>query len=162
MNTNAHFYHHIHLVSKEEGKWEKETHTWERRICQVQRNSNHQSKRRLFHLYQAFQVGDVKAGHFRHTYLKSLSYSYPPHHTTHIRHQYEWGEISTHHKWDRREENFRYTQHWKTDWNTTANIHWKSDTQLWRPSSHQNYHCMVQQQETTWRRTAHEQKIHSS
>ena len=31
--------------------------------------------------------------------------------------------------------------------NTTANIHWESDTQLWRPYSQQTSHCMVQPQE---------------
>ena len=80
-------------------------------------------------------------------------------HTTHIRHHHVWGEMSTHHKWDSKEEIFWYTQHWKTDCNTTANIHWKSGTQLWQPSSNQTSHCMVQPQATTWRCTAHEQKI---
>ena len=46
----------------------------------------------------------------------------------------------------------------KTYCNTTANIHWKIGTQLWQPSSHQTFHCMVQTQATIWRCTANEQK----
>ena len=36
-----------------------------------------------------------------------------PQHTTHIRHQYGWGERSIHHKWDSKEEIIQYTQHLK-------------------------------------------------
>ena len=84
-----------------------------------------------------------------------------PQHPTHTRHHNDWGEISTHHKWESKEGFFWYTQHRRTNFNTTANIHWESDTKFWQLSSHQSSHCMVQSPETTWRCTAHT-KIHSS
>ena len=46
----------------------------------------------------------------------------------------------------------------KKDCNMTANLHWKSGTQLWQPSSIQNSHYMVQPQEKTWKCTAHKEK----
>ena len=81
-----------------------------------------------------------------------------PQYPTHIRHQYGWGERPIHHKWYIKEEIIRYTQHLKIYCNTTANLYWKSGTQLWRPSSNQNSHYMVQPQEPTWRCTTHKQK----
>ena len=84
-----------------------------------------------------------------------------PQHLPHTGNHHGWGERSTYNKWESK-ENFIYTQHQRTDCNITANIHWESGSQIWRPSPHQTSHCMVQPQETTWRCTAHEQKIHSS
>ena len=40
----------------EERNQEKEMHTWGQRIHQVQRNIDHQNKRRICHFHQSFQI----------------------------------------------------------------------------------------------------------
>ena len=47
-NFTARWPRQLHPGPPEKIKWEKETHTWGWRICQVQRNSNHQIERSIF------------------------------------------------------------------------------------------------------------------
>ena len=92
-----------------------------------------------------YYYGDVRSGWSAHPYLNTLGIP-KSQHLTHTRHKYGWSKRTTHRKWDSEEDNLRYTQHQKTDRNMTDNLYRKSVTQLFQPSSDQNYHHVMQPQ----------------